>query len=134
MLSVYSDYSDVSTCPPPKPFPTKRLRVSGERTTSTRVLSKRASSSPAPLTQLPKSKGQAAPSRPQVAQARADSSVASAAHKKGGEQRRVLFVELNGKFNDECSAELRAPYAPTGVDMADLTWGGMERRHLALAK
>ncbi|KAK4532121.1 hypothetical protein CCYA_CCYA10G2978 [Cyanidiococcus yangmingshanensis] len=134
MVSVYSDYSDVSTCPPPKPFPAKRLRVGEERTTSARVLSKRASSASASSTQLPKSKGQAAPSRPQVAPARADSSAAPAAHKKVGEQRRVLFVELNGKFNDECSAELQAPYAPTGVDMADLTWGGMERRHLALAK
>lgn len=146
MVSVHSDYSDVSASPPPKPFPLKRLRVGIARATSGRVQSVRPSSSslvavPAagvatPSPSPPPSQATTRPASecPGKPVAHSDRHAAGTASVKEGKAGRVLLVEINGEFDNECSSELRAPYVPTGVDMGDLAWGGMERRRLALAK
>jgi len=55
-------------------------------------------------------------------------------NRAGHETKHVLIVKVDGSYDDACTSELRAPYAPTGVDMTDLTWGGMQRRRLTVAE
>ncbi|KAK4535414.1 hypothetical protein CDCA_CDCA04G1439 [Cyanidium caldarium] len=118
MAIGHNDYEDVTACAPPKPFPSKRIRSVGARA-DLWVVPARVEASTVPR----------AASKPRTTSAATAVNVAQA-RPRG----RPVEVRLQGEMDETAAQELKAVYPPSGVDMGDMTWGGMVRRPLRLVK